>query len=78
MSEQTFRRRFVEATGKLPKSFISAIQMNRAVTLLRDNKTMTISEVARECGFDELSAFSHSFKRSFGCSPSEYQANPDK
>lgn len=77
MSEQTFRRRFVEATGKLPKSFISAIQMNRAVTLLRDNKAMTISEVARECGFDELSAFSHSFKRSFGCSPSEYQANPD-
>jgi len=65
MGEQTFRRRFVEATGKLPKAFISAIQMNRAATLLRDNKDMTIAEVARECGFEELSAFSRSFKRSF-------------
>lgn len=73
MGEQTFRRRFVEATGKLPKAFISAIQMNRAATLLRDNKDMTIAEVARECGFEELSAFSRSFKRSFGRSPSEYR-----
>lgn len=76
MGEQTFRRRFVEATGKLPKAFISAIQMNRAVLLLRDNEDMTIAEVARECGFEELSAFSRSFKRSFGCSPSEYRTNP--
>lgn len=75
MGEQTFRRRFLEATGKLPKAFISAIQMNRAVSLLRDSKDMTIAEVARECGFEELSAFSRSFKRSFGRSPSEYRSN---
>lgn len=78
MGEQTFRRRFVEATGKLPKAFISAIQMNRAATLLRDNKDMTIAEVARECGFEELSAFSRSFKRSFGRSPSEYRNDTEK
>ena len=78
MGEQTFRRRFVEATGKLPKAFISAIQMNRAATLLRDNNDMTIAEVARECGFEELSAFSRSFKRSFGRSPSEYRNDTEK
>lgn len=78
MGEQTFRRRFVEATGKLPKAFISAIQMNRAVTLLQDNKDLTIAEVARECGFEELSAFSRSFKRSFGRSPSEYRNDTEK
>lgn len=78
MGEQTFRRRFVEATGKLPKAYISAIQMNRAATLLRDNKDMTIAEVACECGFEELSAFSRSFKRSFGCVPSEFRAGINK
>ena len=77
MGEQTFRRRFVEATGRQPKSFISAIQMERAVTLLT-SKQLTIGEVARECGFEELSAFSHSFKRAFGCAPTEYRAQQAK
>lgn len=75
MSEQTFRRRFVEASGQAPKAFISAIQMDRAVELLKSNKEMNISEVARECGFEELSAFSRSFKRSFGCTPSQFRAD---
>ena len=74
MGEQTFRRRFVEATGRQPKSFISAIQMGRAASLLSD-RNLTIGEVARECGFEEQSAFSHSFKRAFGCAPTEYRAN---
>lgn len=78
MSEQTFRRRFVEATGKLPKAFISAVQMDRAVTLLKGNNDMTIAEIARECGFEESSAFSRSFKRSFDCSPSEFRADAGK
>ena len=77
MGEQTFRRRFVETTGKLPKAFITAIQMDRAATLLKENKEITIAEVAHECGFDELSAFSRSFKRFFGCSPSDYRADEE-
>lgn len=78
MSEQTFRRRLVEATGKLPKDFISAVQMERAVALLKGNNDKTITEVARECGFEEASAFSRSFKRSFDCSPSEFRADAGK
>ena len=74
MGEQTFRRRFVDATGKLPKAFITSIQMSKAVTLLKDCPDMSIAEVARECGFDELSALSRTFKKSFGCSPTEYRA----
>lgn len=74
MGEQTFRRRFVDATGKLPKAFITSIQMSKAVTLLKDCPDMPIAEVARECGFDELSALSRTFKKSFGCSPTEYRA----
>ncbi|MGM9803179.1 MAG: helix-turn-helix domain-containing protein [Muribaculaceae bacterium] len=75
MGEQTFRRRFVEATGKQPKAFISAIQMERAATLLSSGKDITIAEIASECGFDEPSAFSHAFRKAFGCTPTVFRAN---
>ena len=44
---------------------------NRAAQLLQEGK-YNISEVADLCGFSTLSHFSASFKRQFGCTPSEY------
>lgn len=73
MGEQTFRRRFIEATGKQPKSFISAIQMEYAAELLKSDAFASVGDVAHRCGYDDISAFSHSFKRTFGCSPSEFR-----
>ena len=73
MGEQTFRRRCLEATGLLPKAFIVAVQMERAMTLLKEKKEYPVAQVANECGFEELSAFSRTFKRTFGCSPTEYR-----
>lgn len=76
MGEQTFRRKCLESTGQLPKAFIVAVQMERAMTLLKENKEYTVAQVANECGFEELSAFSRTFKRTFGCSPTEFRNNP--
>lgn len=73
MSVQTFRRRLQSAAGESPKSFISAIQMERATKLLVDNPEKPISEVASLCGFDEKSSFNHAFKRIYGCSPTQYR-----
>lgn len=73
MSVQTFRRRLQNAADESPKSFIQAIQMERAVTLLTDNPEMPVSKVANLCGFDEASTFTHTFKRIYDCSPSEYR-----
>lgn len=73
MSVQTFRRRLMAAAGESPKSYISAIQMERAVTLLVESPEMPISKVANLCGFDETSSFGHTFKRIYGCSPSHYR-----
>ena len=73
MSVQTFRRRLQNAADESPKSFIQAIQMERAVTLLTDNPEMPVSQVANLCGFDEASTFTHTFKRIYDCSPSEYR-----
>lgn len=73
MGEQTFRRRFVCETGQQPKMFITAIQMDLAARLLLQDSSRPVSEVARECGFDEASAFSHAFKKAYACSPTQYR-----
>lgn len=73
MSVQTFRRRVQNAAGESPKAYIQAIQMERAVMLLTDKPEMPVSQVANLCGFDEASSFAHTFKRIYGCSPSEYR-----
>ena len=73
MSVQTFRRRLMSATGESPKAFISAIQMERAAKLLRDDKDMPISRVATLCGYDETNSFGRSFKRFYNVTPSQYR-----
>lgn len=73
MGEQTFRRRFVCETGQQPKMFITSIQMDLAARLLLQDSSRPVGEVARECGFDEASAFSHAFKKAYACSPTQYR-----
>ena len=73
MSVQTFRRRLQSAAGETPKAFVSAIQMEKAGKLLREHADMPIVDVAYQCGFEEASSFTHTFKRIFGMSPSQYR-----
>lgn len=73
MSVQTFRRRLMAAAGESPKAFISAIQMEKAGKLLTEHPDMPIVDVAFKCGFDEASSFTHTFKRIYGITPSQYR-----
>ena len=73
MSASTFRRRLQSAAGETPKAYISAIQMEKAAELLKDNPDMPIQDVAYQCGFEEKSSFSHTFKRIYGCTPSQFR-----
>lgn len=73
MSVQTFRRRLMSTTGETPKAFISAIQMERAAKLLKDDRDMPISRVATLCGYDETNSFGRSFKRFYNVTPSQYR-----
>lgn len=74
MGEQTFRRRFFEETGMKPKVFIMAVQMEMAAQLLSEKPSMPICEIGIECGFEDASSFSNAFKKTYGCSPSNYRA----
>lgn len=73
MSVQTFRRRLMSATGETPKAFISAIQMEKAGKMLTELTDMPIVDVAFKCGFDEASSFTHTFKRVYGITPTQYR-----
>ena len=73
MSVSTFRRRLMNAAGESPKSYISAIQMEHATTLLTEDPDMQVSKVASLCGFSETSSFTNTFKRIYGCSPKQYR-----
>jgi AraC-like DNA-binding protein len=73
MSTQTFRRRLQMTAGETPKAFISAIQMEKAGKLLKENPDLSILDIAMHCGFEEASSFAHTFKRVFGVSPSQYR-----
>lgn len=72
MSVSTLRRRLLSAAGKSPKAYIQAIQMERAIQLL-DEQDLTVAQIANLCGFSETSNFSHTFKRVYGCTPSQYR-----
>ena len=73
LGEQTFRRRFVAETGKQPKTFVMAIQMEMAAHMLTSDASLPVAEVARACGFDDASAFSHAFKKAYSCSPTQFR-----
>ncbi len=73
MSVSTFRRRLLAVSGKSPKAYIQAIQMERAIQLL-DDPEQQVAEVAQLCGFSETSNFSHTFKRIYGCTPTQYRS----
>ncbi len=58
-------------TGENPSVFFKTYKLNRAAALIVEGK-YNISEIAYMTGFNTLSHFSTSFKKQFGCSPSEY------
>lgn len=52
--------------------YLSAIRIINAKRLL-ESKTMSVSEIALACGFNNIVSFSRAFKRIEGYSPKEYQ-----
>jgi AraC-like DNA-binding protein len=71
LSSATLRRRLLQATGEAPKAYFTAIQMQKATSLLTSSD-LSVADVARHCGFMEVSNFIRAFKRVYGVSPSQY------
>ncbi len=64
-------RKLESITGLSPSLFLRSRRLLRARQLL-DQKAGNIAQIAYQCGFNNLSYFSRSFKFQFGQLPSEY------
>jgi ligand-binding sensor domain-containing protein/AraC-like DNA-binding protein len=57
-------------TGFTPSNLIWEYRLLKASSMMKD-KTFTISEIAHNCGFENISSFSTMYKKRFGKSPSQ-------
>lgn len=69
MSYSYFSRKFKEITGKSFKSYLTATRINHAEKALLSTEK-PITQIAMECGFNNLAYFSSIYKKLKGVSPS--------
>jgi transcriptional regulator GlxA family with amidase domain len=72
MSPRNFVRRFKDATGHTPLSYIHAIRVTLAKRLLEDGQ-QTVQEVGQAVGYEDVTFFRGLFKRYTGVCPTEYR-----
>tara|TARA_R110002020_G_scaffold47905_1_gene136820 strand:+ start:22422 stop:23234 length:813 start_codon:yes stop_codon:yes gene_type:complete len=66
----TFKRDFEKVFGTAPGQWIRQKRLQEAHYLIT-KKGMTASDIYLDLGFEDLSHFSHTFKKQFGASPSK-------
>lgn len=71
LSERSFYRKFVAATGQTPAQFIRHIRLEKARTLLATD--LPLKTIARRTGMNSASRLNLAFERKFGLSPSTFR-----
>lgn len=71
LSRQHLHRKIKVLTDLTPSQFINSIRLKRAAQLLKQ-KSGSVSEIAFQTGFENLSYFTKKFKEFFQVLPSEY------
>ena len=72
LNKSHLARTFKKATGMTVVSYINRIRCENAKRLLL-NKNLSVSEIARDCGFDNCSYFAKTFKKFTGYLPSDFR-----
>lgn len=67
LSERTFHRKFVAATGSTPARFVETARLDAARMLLC--RGLSLKSVAAEVGLSPAARFSEAFERRFGIAP---------
>lgn len=71
ISENYFRKLFLDCYGCLPQQYLNGLKMKRAVHLL-ELGNLSIRQISELLGYSSPSYFSACFKRYYGCLPSQY------
>jgi AraC-like DNA-binding protein len=72
MSKEAFCRFFKERTGKTLTEFMSQVRIHQACQLLQETD-LSISQIAYQSGFQNLSYFNRTFKKFLGETPKEFR-----
>lgn len=65
---------FKEMTDTSIVEYINHYRIETSISLLKIS-TLSITDIALECGFDNISYFNRVFKKQVGCTPSEFRLN---
>jgi AraC-like DNA-binding protein len=77
-SLSTFKRDFRKYYNQSPGKWLLQKRLDYSAVLLK-NPMLNVSQVAVDCGFEDLSHFSRAFKEKFGISPADYRKEtPDR
>lgn len=71
-SASHLRNVFKESLHMSLGAYIREVRLRKATGLLHQGE-LSISEIAVACGYNSLFSFSRAFRKSLGCSPSEYK-----
>ncbi|SPB14388.1 transcriptional regulator [Caballeronia novacaledonica] len=72
VSERTLNRRFKQAVGLAPLTYLQNLRIEVAKQLL-ESRPIGLDKVSQRVGYGDLSTFRQLFKRKTGLSPSAYQ-----
>lgn len=72
LGRRRFTELFREVTGESWRRYVHRLRMEYACRLLASTER-SVTAIAFECGFEELSHFHHSFKAAFGSTPLAYR-----
>lgn len=72
ISESECLRCFRRIIHTTPTQYLKEFRLQRAAEKLTSSADL-ISEIARQCGFQEMSYFSKAFREKFGVTPGEYR-----
>lgn len=72
ISRVQLHRKLKELLGLSASEFIRNLRLKQATVLLKEND-ITISQIAYAVGFSNPILFSSTFKKAYGCSPTEYR-----
>jgi AraC-like DNA-binding protein len=73
LSKEAFCRFFKERTGKTFTEFLTQVRIHQACQLLQESE-WSISQIAYQSGFQNLSYFNRTFKKVQGETPKEYRS----
>ena len=76
VSQNYFCRLFKEYSGITPQDYILKAKIEKAKIALRET-SLSVSEIALLCGFEDASYFCRLFKKKTGVSPLGYKKSTD-